>query len=97
MLAKTFRFRVRFPFPLPPDDLTKKNAFEILKLKLRVLGPAALFRGMPVGRSLTTPSRLSSVPVETLYQLGPTSAIVPVKNTCIGSRAFTELFTLCVG
>ena len=98
MFAKTFRFvRAPLPFPLLFGGAPKKNAFDTLKLKVRVFGPLPLFRGTPGGRSLTTPSLLSSLPVVTLYQLGPAIDIVPVKKIPEGSRAFTVPFTLCVG
>src|SRR5437870_3670401 len=97
MFTKTLRLRGLFPFPFPCDDAPKKNAFEILKLKVRVFGPGALLRGMPRGRSLTIPSRLSSLPVVMLYQLGPTIDMVLVRNSPKGNRAFTVLFRLCVG
>src|SRR5438093_13004073 len=81
IFAKTLRFRALFPFPLFRGEAAKKNAFEILKLKVSVAGPGPLFRGTPGGRSLTMPSRLSSFPVVMLYQLGPTIDIVPVTNS----------------
>src|SRR5213593_27092 len=97
IFIKTLRLRGLFPLPFPCDDVPKKNAFEILKLKVTVFGPGALLRGMPEGRSLTIPSRLSSLPVVMLYQFGPTIDMVSVRNSPKGSRAFTVLFTLCVG
>src|SRR5687768_636515 len=98
MFANTFRFvRVPLFLPLLSSGEPKKNAFEILKLKLRVFGPLPLFRGTPGGRSLMTPSLLSSLPVVMLYQLGPAMDIAPVKKTPKGSRAFTVLFKVCVG
>src|SRR5262245_12566370 len=97
MFTNTLRLRVLFPFLFPCDGVPRKNAFEILKLKVRVFGPGLLFRGTPGGRSLTIPSRLSSLPVVMLYQLGPIIDMVPVQNSPKGNRAFTVLFTLCVG
>ena len=98
MFANTFRFvRVALPLPLLSGGALKKNAFEILKLKLRVFGPLPLFRGTPGGRSLMTPSLLSSIPVVMLYQLGPIMDIVPVKKIPKGNRAFTVLFKVCAG
>src|SRR5438094_9124007 len=80
MLANTFRFVRMLFLPLILGCTPKKNALEILKLKLRFVGPLALFLRIPGGRSLTTPSRLSSLPVVMLYHFGPVRAIVLVKK-----------------
>src|SRR5688572_24176811 len=63
MLANRLTF-VRVPPVRPPAGASpKKNALEILKLKLRTFGRSPLLRGTPGGRSLIIESRLSSLPV----------------------------------
>ena len=98
MFANTFRLVLAlFVLPLVFGAAPKKNAFEILKLKMSCAGPLPLFLGIPAGRSLTMPSRLSSLPVVMLYHFGPVRAIVLVRKRPDGRRALTLVFRLCVG
>ena len=84
-------------FPLLLGGAPKKNAFEMLKLKLRVFGPCAA-----IPRDSRRPVVDGAVPVIILtcsdvVPIRPAIDIVPVKKIPKGSRAFTVLFTLCVG
>src|SRR6476620_8859919 len=95
MLAKTFTL-VRVAFRAAGAS-PKKIAFEILKLKVIDDGEISLLRLKPSGRSLTDQSILTSLPVVMVYRPWARYAIVFVRKTPKGRRAFTVVSRLWRG